>query len=179
MLSKLIPLATSFFSSSWFTAILCAGAAASVFFFGYQVADTVWEIRWAAEQVRLTEAHRVQIEEVRKSEHDAIAQAEDVAAGLRKSLIDVQKRYEDLVADLDRLDHGDAERVPERFPVSASSPDPVPATAAPAGGGPHPPTGPLFPRGGPAPLPIGGGDCRLPRRPLPARGAGGGSGRAD
>lgn len=126
MLSKLLSLC---FTSPWYYVIAFAAALGVAACTGYQIADLRWELKWAEQAAAMSDGHRAHLEEVRNYEHAALARAEDTSRTLRRSLAEVQARYDALVSDLDRHD-ADGERVPERRPDAAAGAHSVPAASA-------------------------------------------------
>lgn len=132
MLSRLFSFASSLFSSSWLSPLLIVTGFTLAFMAGWKGSGLVWEARWESQRAELAQSHAIQIRKVRDEEAQALAASEQTQRSLRESLDEVKKRYEDLMADLERMDNSHAERVPDSERNAAASADTVPSAAAPA-----------------------------------------------
>lgn len=130
MLSRLFSFASSLLSSSWISPLLTAVGLALAFMAGWKGNGLVWEAKWEEQRAEIAQDHAAQIRMVRDEEAQALAASEQARRSLRDSLNEVQKRYEDLLNGLGRVDNGAAERVPDGERNAAASADAVPSAAA-------------------------------------------------
>lgn len=102
------------------------------FMAGWKGNGLVWEAKWETQRAELTQEHAAQLRAVRDEEALALRASEQTQRSLRASLNEVNRRYEDLVANLGRMDDGSAERMPDGERNAAPRPDAVSTAAAPA-----------------------------------------------
>lgn len=132
MLRRVFSLALSVFSSSWLSPLLIALGLLLAFAAGWKGNGLVWEARWEAQRAQLAQELSARIREVRDEEAQAVAASEQTQRSLRAALNEVNQRYENLLADLERMDDGSAGRMPDGERNAPARPDAVPAAAAPA-----------------------------------------------
>lgn len=110
--------------------MLTAVGLALAFIAGWKGNGLVWEAKWEEQRAEIAQEYAAQIRMVRDEEAQALAASEQAQCFLRNSLDEVKKRYEDLVANLERVDDGSAERMPDGERNAAASTDTVSSAAA-------------------------------------------------